>query len=266
MKSTRQKRKQLRLTKRDLRILAHVRTFQMTWFDVLHQLYFPGKHPDAVKSTLRRLCGKGYCQRMLYSHWMDARRSCYQLTLAGTRILDAPPDLSRSLGKTALARRYALQWFLCLEGSAKRVWISNQDLTAKFATIDRRLPQANFYKAKGADSVVRLGYVIIDYGSDERRAVGRLLKRANEFVTSGWFDGLVASQTLEFTVLTLSETKVASIQRRLRSHDALMDGSEGSEASGEFRLRTQTSAVLVRFVVVDGFADLIPDAKGVNQP
>lgn len=252
MKSTRQKRKQLRLTKRDMSILSHVQLYGMVWFDVLHQVFFPGKHPDAVKSTLRRLCGKGYCQRVLYSHSMDSRRVCYQLTLAGTRILNASPGLARSLGRTAIARRYALQWFVCLEGSATRVLVRNDDLAASFPSIDRRLPQANFYKAK-TSSGVRLGYAVIDYGSDVRRARGRILKRADDFVASGWFKGLIASQALEFSVLTLPDGKSKSIQRKLREYCHVEDE--------QIFLVVKNARVRVNFVVVEGLSELIADPR-----
>lgn len=249
-----QKLKRLRLSKRDMRILSHVQTYGMTWFDVLHRVFFPGKHPNAVKSTLRRLCGRGYDKRVLYAHAMDSRRVCYQLTLAGTRALEASPELARSFGRTAIARRYALQSFLCLDGSATRAFIHNADIAAKFPTIDRRLPQANFYKAKSRSGVVRLGYAVIDYGSDVRRAVGRVLKRRNDFVESGWFDGLIASQAFEFSVLTLSEGKSQAIQRKLRNH---------CEAeNGQVFLVTENGArVPLNFIIVDGLIELIPNPR-----
>lgn len=258
MKSTKKKRKgklkRLQLTKRDMRILAHVRTYGMTWFEVLHHVFFPGKHPNAVKSTLRRLCGRGYDKRVLYSREMDSRRVCYQLTLAGTRAIDASPELARSLGRTATARRYSLQSFLCLDGSATRVFINNAEIAAAFPAIDRQLPQANFYKSQTKVGVVRLGYAVIDYGSDVRRVVGRVLKRSDDFVNSGWFNGLVANGAFEFSVLTLTEGKREAIQRKLRKHCQI----EG----GEMFLVTKNNArVSVKFIVVEGLTQLIPDPR-----
>jgi hypothetical protein len=48
----------IKLSDRDRKILQHVKQYRITTFDVLHRLFFADKKPDAVVSTLRRLCGK----------------------------------------------------------------------------------------------------------------------------------------------------------------------------------------------------------------
>lgn len=54
------------LSDRDLKLLAHVGKFCISTFEVIHFMFFKGKHRDAVKSTLRRLCGKGPTYRYLH--------------------------------------------------------------------------------------------------------------------------------------------------------------------------------------------------------
>ena len=66
------KNPKLRLSKRDLDILIHLKVERMITTEIMHRRFFPGQSIDAVKSTRRRLCGKPPEYRLIRPEALDA--------------------------------------------------------------------------------------------------------------------------------------------------------------------------------------------------
>jgi len=88
----------IKLSERDLKLLSHVGRFGLSLFETIHSLHFKGKHRDAVKSTLRRLCGKGPTHRFLRPVPLYGSRIAYQLTVRGANLVGISPSRARPLG------------------------------------------------------------------------------------------------------------------------------------------------------------------------
>ena len=135
-------KKRLRIRKRDMQILQHVAKFRMTTQDALHARFFAGQQRDAVKSTLRRLCGAGPQGYFLKAEPLDARRVYYRLTPRATQLLGLADDLARPLGIQARIRRYAILWLMCIDDSAVRVPFNLRDFPDHFPIAADRLPRS----------------------------------------------------------------------------------------------------------------------------
>ena len=193
-------------------------------------------------------------RQLIYSAPLDGQRVYYQLTLSGARLLGASPKRAAAFGRISVIRRYALQWFLCLEGSCNRIYIPPKDINQGFPSIAARLPQPNFYKAKHKDNRQVLGYAVVDYGSDSRRVATRLATKLNLFEERESFNGLIAKQAFEATILTYRESKKRGIASRLSKHLITEDGIPYFKTTGN-RL------VPVKTVVVDRMEPLLLDPR-----
>ena len=181
----------IRLGERDLKILRHVARFRMTTQKALHVQFFDGKNRDAVKSTLRRLCGPrpdvrsgsrprtGY----LHSEQLDARRVYYRLTDRATKLLGVSKDLARPLGIQARIHRYAILWFVCIDRSGHRVPFSPRDFPDTFPASPGRGPRSDFYIEEQSNGETRLGLIIVDSGRHRIRVFRNAADAMDRFLT-----------------------------------------------------------------------------------
>jgi hypothetical protein len=210
-----QEPRDLRLSDRDWKILQHVWQHRLIDFAMLHQVFFPDQQVDAVKSTLRRLCGKPPRYRYLHPEPLDAKRVYYRLTPRAARLLGAPFDVARPLGPQARLYRYAVAWFIHVDGRRRRTLFNPHDFHEQFPVTGHRLPRSHFYIEDSADQP-RLGYILVDHGAHVRRVVRKAVKVLGRFLYHGWFDEYIRDKAFVLTVLTFLAGKKASIERRLR--------------------------------------------------
>lgn len=261
-KTRRRPRKRIRITERDMNILRHVARFRMTTPEALHAQFFRDKDRDAVKSTLRRLCGParnpphGYA-RYLCSEHLDTQRVYYRLTVRATRLLGVPKDLARPLGLQARIRRYATLWFLCVEPSAARVPMNLHDHADTFPVDGERLSRAHFYIEERKDGATRIGFIVVDHGRHRLRVLRNAATAMRRFLSRGWLDEYIAARCFDLTILTLTETARQGIElgledylRRVLSDDISRFNTAASKPL-PFSLQT---------FVVPGLIDLIPGA------
>src|SRR5438105_3135481 len=128
-----EKQKMIRLTERDLKILQFIARNRIAWFQVLHRKFFHEQEPDAVRSTLRRLAGPAQRSRFLKPTRLPHGRVYYQLTYAGTKQVGCSPALTRPLSPQGRASRYALQWFIFVDGHGHRMLVPRKKLPADFS-------------------------------------------------------------------------------------------------------------------------------------
>lgn len=247
-------KKQIRLTKRDLRILRLAARHGMVMVDALQGIAFQDKGRDAVKSTLRRLCGKPPRYRYLRPEKLDAHRVYYRLTGGGARLLGASREIARPLGPQAKIEKYAILWFICTDRPNHRSLFNPRDFPEQFDIGPNRLPRANFYIEETSDNNTQLGFILVDHGGHPRRLVRRAHKTLLRFLKHGWFDEFIASRTFALTVLTLSEGKKAAIQTRVKPF--LQQALAAPLRS--FQSSFHDFPIHLNFVVVPDLADLIP--------
>ena len=247
-------KKQIRLGKRDLRVLRLARRHRIVTIDALQAVEFDGKGRDAVKSTLRRLCGKPPRYLYIRPEKLDSHRVYYRLTGRGARLIGAPREVARSLGPQAKVERLALLWFICVDRPNQRALFNPRDFPDQFQIGPNRLPRSNFFIEETSDDKTQLGYVLIDHGGHPRRIVRRSYKTLLRFLKHGWFDEFIASRSFVLTILTLSEGKKAAIQKRLKPflRDALRIPLHS------FRSSVHDFPIDLNVVVVSDLADLIP--------
>ena len=255
-------RKQIHITQRDMRILRHVARFRMTTQESLHVQFFEGKDRDAVKSTLRRLCGPTRNRshgsaRYLCSEQLDDRRTYYRLTVRATRLLGVSKDLARPLGIQARIRRYAVLWFLCIEPSAARVPLSLRDYPDNFALDGERLSRAHFYIEEQTGGETRLGFTVVDHGRHRLRIFRNAAAAMRRFLARGWIDEYITSHCFDLTVLTLTETAQRGIELGLEDYLRRVLVAD----LDRFVARTgETLPFSLRTLVVPGLVNVIPDA------
>ncbi len=232
----------IQLTERDRAILEFVREHGAAWFDVLYCKFFPDGQPEMARSTLRRLCGTAPHYRFLRPQSsMGGAKAHYQLTFAATRLLGCSPARSRPLGAVALARRYALQWFLFLADETDRVLLDGDAIKNLANTSVQALLDLTYYIA-GPDDQPHLGILTIDHGGSTQRIVRKLLTILSAVAESGALDRFIQRRALNLTVLTVSEGKKRSVawayQRRLAklSHPSLRRLRELTASHGNIDL------------------------------
>src|SRR6476646_8571621 len=150
--------KRVVLMERDLKILRFVARHRAVWFTVLHRKFFPANGPDAVKSTLRRLCGSAPYARFLKPTRLPDGRCYYQLTFKGTKQVGCSPAVSRPLSPQGRASRFATQWFIFLDGDKRRMLVNRRHLPNELSR--RTVLQAPFYLEGNAP----FGFLVVDYG------------------------------------------------------------------------------------------------------
>lgn len=205
----------LQPTNRDLEILRHVGQFRRTTFLILHRRYYPGQKKDALKSTLRRLCGRKSKYRLLETERWNARCLVYRLTPAGARLIGASEELARPLGRQARVSRLAeLLFFNGQEGRKVRL-ITNEQLRQFLQLNAERLPRRGFYLEETADGEL-LGYLLVDHGGDARRIVRKAATVLTRFLKKGWFNEFLRAGRFVITILTQTAHKQQRLVRLLQ--------------------------------------------------
>ncbi len=259
------------------------------------QPFFAGKTRAAVKSAVRRLCGtsKRYRQpprryRYLAPEPLDERRVIYRLTPRATRLLGVSDYLAKPLGLQARIRRYALIWFLCIEGTVdnpqgvwdaerdtddrcptdesaassiapcRRVPFSPRDFPAQFDVARHHAPRKNFYVEQAAEGRTRIGFIVLDHGRDPRRVYRNASQSLLRFVQRGWLDDFLTAGCFDLTVLTVSEGKRAELELGL---DKQLRAVLTSPLRRLGRRPGDPLPFRVRVLVVPGLADLIPGSQ-----
>jgi len=211
----------LQLSERDLEILRHVAQFRRTTFLILHRRFYPGQKKDAVKSTLRRLCGKKSKYRVLESERWNARCLVYRLTVAGARLIGASEDLTRALGRQARITRLAELMFFHGQEERKVRLVSNDQLRQFLQLTAQRLPRRGFYLEETSAGEL-LGYLLVDHGGEARRIARKAVSVLTRFLKKGWFNDFLRADRFVITVLTQTASKqqrlVRLLQQRLQ-HD-----------------------------------------------
>lgn len=252
--------KMLRLSDRDMDILRLTAKFRMVTQDALHARQFAGKQRDAVKSTLRRLCGDGPQGFLLKSEPLDARRVYYRLTTRATRLLGISEDSARPLGLQARIRRYAVLWFMCIDDSAKRHPFKLQDFPEYFPVARHRLPRSHFYLEDHPSEETRLGFSVIDTGRHRQRLFRNAASFLNRFIDRGWLDDFIASRCFELSILTLTEPGRSAIELELPRY---LRRTMGPRLEHLGNAHNGPLPFSIRVCVVPGLIDVIPD--GVSK-
>jgi hypothetical protein len=259
------RRGRIQLGDRDLKILRHVARFRMTTQQAVHVKFFAGKHRDAVKSTLRRLCGPhldlssksrprtGYLQ----SEQLDARRVYYRLTDRATKLLGVSKDLARPMGIQARIHRYAILWFLCIDRSGTRVPLNPRDFPDSFPACPDRLSRSDFYIEDKKKGETRLGLIIVDSGRHRIRVFRNTANALDRVLSRGWLDDFIASRCFDLTVLTLTKTARRGIELGLQDYLRRVLDAQLSRFSTR---PDETLPFSIRIRVVPGLIDVVPDA------
>lgn len=251
------KKATVRLTRRDYAILRDAATYGLVVSEFLHAQRFSGRQSQAVTSTLRRLYGRPPKYRYLRPEKLDAQRVYYRLTSQGCRLIGVPRDASRSLGRKAIAERYALNWFICAHTPNARNLFSPRDFPDEFPNISERLPKKRFY-LESAEQTMRLGYFVTDLRTDVRRLVRQSCKVMRNFIDRNWFDDYLRNDRFAFTVLTFNDAKATEIRQKLsesfREQLARPLQSLGIDAANGSITEPQV-------LVVPGFDTLIPEPR-----
>ena len=243
------------LSERDQKLLAHVGKFGISTFEVIHYLYFKGKHRDAVKSTLRRLCGKGPTYRFLRPVPLYGSRVVYQLTWRGASLVGVSGSLARPLGIQSRVERLAVLNFIHdLKNAHKRRLITNAKLREKFPLCGHRLPRQRFYLEERPDTDF-LGFIVVDHGGHERRIVRKAVSFLQRFVKQGWFDDYLRSGQFVLTILTLTDFKGRAIAYGLKT---LLKAILGKPLAGLHKPFPGGWPLPVEIVVVPGVINVLP--------
>lgn len=242
----------LNLSQRDWNILKFVLRHRIVTFEVLRRVFFDGKEIDAVKSTLRRLCGR---YRLLTPERLDVRRGYYRLTQRAAALLGARTAMVRPLGPQSLIERFAVLWFITLDRPGRRTLFNPRQFPEQFDLGSHRLPRANFYIEDDDQGQSRLGYIVVDHGGHLRRIIHKSVRVLLRFLKRGWFDDYFAAGRFTLTVLTLNGAKQKSLQFGLNSQ---------VRESLRYALSrfTHKQPLALQVVVVPGLIGLIPSPAG----
>lgn len=254
MKSGKPKRPNLTLTPRDGKILRHVAMFGLTTFAILHRVFFQGKEVDAVKSTLRRLCGTGPGGRYLKAEKLDGQRVYYHLARKGAQALGLPLPRARAYGRQARYRRLAILWFIHGEPASQRQLVEFRQLDEELGIKVDKAPRQVLCLDAGAGKP-RLSLVLVDHGAATEKIVHKGADLLGWILKKGWFDDLIRDRAFALTILTLSESKRQALAFLLpvavrSAHSSLLNKLQASVGPGQH--------IELNVVVVDGLAGLLP--------
>lgn len=248
-------RKRVRIGSRDLAILQFVAEQRTSWLEPIHAKFYADRDLEAARSTMRRLCGWAPNFRFVRIDRPDGNRNFFRLTPRGAKVIGAPMSVTNSLGRTALLRRYALQWFLDVNSQNTRWQCNPRDYPDLFDVAGDRLPRANFY-LETTEAGTMLGFAVEDYGSDSRRISRRAVDMLERFLTKHWFDELFAGYRFGVTFLVATPEKATAVkhqferdsQRRLATHLRLIPSEKSAR-------------IVADYVVVPGLLSLIPTSS-----
>ena len=199
------------LTPRDGKILRHVATFGLTTFATLRQVFFAGQEVDAVKSTLRRLCGSGPAGRYLKAEKLDGQRVYYRLARHGAKALGMSYKRARAFGRQALYQRLAILWFIHDAQHSGRRFIDYRQLAVEFGIQVDPIPRHVCY-LEPDPAGPRLGIVMADHSAEASRLVRKAAVVLGSFLRRGWFDDLIRDRAFVLTIVTMSEGKKAALE------------------------------------------------------
>jgi len=205
----------LQMSNRDLEILRHVAQFRRTTFLILHRRFYSEQKKDAVKSTLRRLCGKKSKYRLLETERWNARCLVYRLTAAGARLIGASEELARPLGRQARVSRLAELLFFHGQEERKVRLISNEQLRQFLQLTAQRLPRRGFFLEETSQGEL-LGYLLVDHGGDARRIARKAATILTRFLKKGWFKDFLRAGRVVITVLTQTAYKQQRLVRLIQ--------------------------------------------------
>jgi hypothetical protein len=248
------------LTGRDLEILRHVALFRRTTFRTLHDRFFSGQKKDAVKSTLRRLCGPKSKYRLLEPERWSPRCLVYRLTRSGARVIGAAAELSRPLGQQARITHLAELFYFHQQPTRKLRLVSNDQLRQFLNLTDQRLPRRGFFLEQTPQGEL-LGYLLVDHGGDARRLARKAAGVLKRFLKKRWFDEFLRADRFVITMVTLSPNKKQRLQKLLQ-HRLEQDLAPLLAPLGK-------TGSPFRFEVIPGLIDLIigrerPDKKELS--
>lgn len=249
----------LRLSPRDWRILQHVGRHRLSRFEIIHRLFFPGQSRAAVKSVLRRLCGRGPTYRLLRPVLLTSSHFVYCLTRRGATLIGVPLASARPLGSQARIEHVAVLCFIHASGDNQRTLVSKTKWREGFNLQRQQLPRQRFYIEETPDGAA-LGVLVVDHGGHPRRIVRKSVALLARILRHGWFDDYVRTGHFILTVLTLTEGKQQTLQRGLRR--------ELREILGRplAALRPPSAdgwPLPVSVVVIPGLVNLIPGASRI---
>jgi hypothetical protein len=200
------------LTGTDEAILAHVRRFRMTTQEVVHRLFYPGRDPDVVKSSLRRLRDGGH----LASATLYQQRRYYHLTPRAARVLFGEKDkVARPFGEQALPRAYGILAFCCLREPTRTKYTTAEFEKTFPQLVAPGLPSSWYYRDEDGTHN-RLGFIQVDHGAHHRRIVSKchaVIRRRMEFDT---WRTLITADRFVIAIVTARQRKADRIQETLR--------------------------------------------------
>ncbi|MCI0459839.1 MAG: hypothetical protein L0Z62_23055 [Gemmataceae bacterium] len=249
----------LRLSPRDRRILQHVGRHHFSLFDLIHRLFFPGQPRNAVKSVLRRLCGRGPTYRLLRPELLAGSQYAYCLTRRGAALLGLPLAVARPLGSRSRVEHFAILRFIHAAGVSPRTLLTKPKLREAFGIQDQPLPRHRFYIEETPDRSV-LGVLVVDHGGHPRRIVRKSVGLLARLLRRGWFDDYLHTAQFVLTVLTPTLGKQQTLQQGLRRelHEIL-----GRPLAALHPPSADGWPLPVAVVVIPGLLNLIP---GAQQP
>jgi hypothetical protein len=249
----------IRLGDRDLAILRFIGEQRTSWLDAIHGRFYDDRSIEAARSTMRRLCGRAPNYRFVRIDQLDGNRNFFRLTARGAKIIGATKGATAPLGRTALLRRYALQWYLEVDGKESRWHCNPRDYPDLFPIKGQRLPRANFFLEETPDGTM-LGFAIEDYGSDTRRVSRRSVDLLERFLEQHWFDELFAAQRFGVTFLVATPEKATAIEHQFQRD------SRRRLATLLRQIPSNTTAtILTDYVVVPGLLSLLPTSSAVTN-
>jgi hypothetical protein len=174
-------------------------------------------------------------------------RCYYQLTHKGTKQIGCSPAMSRPLGPQARASRFAVQWFLFVDGDGRRLLVNRRNLPEDLSR--RTFLQAPFY----LEDSTHFGFILVDYGLGVLRILQKTHHALDTVLKHHWFDDYISARAFVVTILTVSESKKRDIARRLPGYLYL-------------RLKAPLNAlradigqhIRLNIVAIPGLANLIP--------
>ena len=249
----------IRLGDRDLAILRFIGEQRTSWLEAIHGRFYEDRSIEAARSTMRRLCGRAPNYRFVRADHPDGNRNFFRLTVKGAKLIGASPNVTAPLGRTALLRRYALQWFLEVDGQESRWHCNPRDYPDLFALEGHRLPRANFYLEEAADGTM-LGFAVEDFGSNSRRISRRAVDLLERFLAQRWFDELFAARRFGVTFLVATPEKATAIENHFQRD------SQRRLATLLRQIPSSTTAtILTDYVVVPGLLSLLPTSSTANE-
>lgn len=249
---SRKRKPRIRLGDRDLAILRFIGEQRTSWLEAIHGRFYDDRSIEAARSTMRRLCGRPPNFRFVRVEQLDGSRNFFRLTARGAKVIGAPAAASGPLGRTALLRRYALQWYIEVDGKESRWHCNPRDYPDLFPVEGQRLPRANFYLEESSAGTM-LGFAIEDYGTDSRRVSRRAVDLLERFLVNRWFDELFAAKRFGVTFLMATQEKAAAIEHQFQRDSQRRLTSHLSQIS-----RNEPAVILTGYVVVPGLLALIP--------